>query len=153
MGCRPSFGPSRLTRLWLRRSRGVSVTKADYNKEIAESIGAMKESRATTPGPLGRLCDHHEKIILATALYVGNGLAEEIAHAVVDHVGRTSKDQRVVEFGRLKLRGYGMNDVLRAVIVAAVLGLVADRAVARWHAWKVDVRPVAGLVAGEGARP
>jgi len=101
------------------------MKRDDYNRKISEYIGAMKEAKATTPEGCHRLCEHHENIIVTSALYVCYGLASDFAQALEQRaIERKEKDSYPM-LGRRFLKSTIHTAAFRTLLLALLSAALA----------------------------
>lgn len=107
------------------------MTRDEYNKHINLHIGALAESKEADAAAAHechqtRRWEHTERIMIATACYVGNGLKDDIAdrikldiRALFDDLERERvKRNGFRAFGRTLMRSEVVTMVFRTVFLA-----------------------------------
>ena len=88
------------------------MKREEYNKEINLHIGALAESKDGDPNAThechqARRWEHTERIMIATANYVGNGLKDDIADRIKSDFAALLEERERKRMERYGVRAFG----------------------------------------------
>jgi len=126
------------------------MTRDDYNKTVNKELGAIEEALRTSPHASDSLCQHHQTIMVTTAQYVGNGLADDIAARLEARLDAKASASSYMLFGRRVLKAVVHTAAYRAILLAVLSAALSKGCGIQIP---VDVPGAASTAAAEQVQP